>query len=680
MVANTSARAPVGNAQLSRIPRRHNVTIATVAARVPRTTLPTWATSLNGEAYGQAGGQNTIAEPLVKAVHPSASTAALATPPSSSWLPAISETHHQTWMRLMRTRVALSGNVSLPRIGKSPTPKSMSMWSVAAAIAARPKHSHGDSRHDRPDRVRSSRRASMALKVRQGVPAHIRTDPESSLRFHDVNETLLGLARDRYHAGDIEETLRLVAQAVESARRAEDHATAAAAATLVRSPTDPLMRSYAHALAAEVLADLTPETELYRSVAAQLTATRNPFHHDPDPALVANPESEFLALQAAVARARDPRLIDEVAEAGRSAIAIGLASGVPDHEGWGRIWLMDAYAQLGGRAELLDELSALTPLAARAGMPLPAHVLLVRASQAGLEGRFDDSLRLVEEARKLGGDGTYLDLVFRSSIARFTGKDANIVADEVRESVDRLPFGARGWLCLALEATDEREEAEATWNQLRSHLILPPDAPEFLIALVGFAATCSWLGDAQSANVIYDQLSPCAGLHAIGFAHTPYEGPVDLALGKMARLIGNRGDAREHFESALAACKSLGARPFEAVTLTELAELDHPRSRARSEHATRALELAESLGMNVLAARAEKMMQRTTPIGSPLSPREHEVCVLVAEGLSNGAIATQLFVSERTVESHVSRIMLKLGVESRVAVATWQARRRAEDK
>ena len=489
-----------------------------------------------------------------------------------------------------------------------------------------------------------------------------------------MNDDLLDLARERYGAGDIEETLRLAAQAIESARRGGDDATLAAAATLVRSPTDPLLRAYAHALAAEVLADLTPDSDLYRSVAAQLTATGNPFHRDPDPVLVANPEAEFLALQAAVARARDPRLIGDVVDAGRSAVAIGLASGVLDYQGWGRIWLMDAYAHLGDRPKLLEELAALTPLAARTGMPLSVHSLLVRASQAGLEGRFDDALRMVEKAHQLGGDGTYLDLVFRSSIARLTGENAEIVADEVREAVDRLPFGARGWLCLALEMTNEREEAEAIWNQLRSHLILPPDAPEFLIALVGFAATCSWLGDAESASIIYDQLSPYAGLHAISLAHTPYEGPVDLARGRMARLIGNRGDAREHFESALAACRSLGARPFEAVTLSELAELDHPRSRARNDHANRALDLAESLGMNLLVTRVEKTMPRTIGVGSPLSPREQEVSALIAEGLSNAAIATELFVSERTVESHVSRIMLKLGVESRVAVATWQAR------
>jgi DNA-binding NarL/FixJ family response regulator len=47
-----------------------------------------------------------------------------------------------------------------------------------------------------------------------------------------------------------------------------------------------------------------------------------------------------------------------------------------------------------------------------------------------------------------------------------------------------------------------------------------------------------------------------------------------------------------------------------------------------------------------------------------LSPREHEVLALVAEGLSNKAIAERLYVADRTVEAHVTQIFLKLGVDT----------------
>ncbi len=56
---------------------------------------------------------------------------------------------------------------------------------------------------------------------------------------------------------------------------------------------------------------------------------------------------------------------------------------------------------------------------------------------------------------------------------------------------------------------------------------------------------------------------------------------------------------------------------------------------------------------------------------SGLTKREMEVLTLVAEGLSNREIAQQLWVTTRTVEFHVSNILKKLGVASRVEAALW---------
>ena len=64
------------------------------------------------------------------------------------------------------------------------------------------------------------------------------------------------------------------------------------------------------------------------------------------------------------------------------------------------------------------------------------------------------------------------------------------------------------------------------------------------------------------------------------------------------------------------------------------------------------------------------------PAAAPaLSPREHEVAKLLAQGLSNREIAERLFLSERTVDNHVSHILAKLGFDSRVQVATWVSRK-----
>ncbi|MGC4897468.1 response regulator transcription factor [Micromonospora sp. DT31] len=63
----------------------------------------------------------------------------------------------------------------------------------------------------------------------------------------------------------------------------------------------------------------------------------------------------------------------------------------------------------------------------------------------------------------------------------------------------------------------------------------------------------------------------------------------------------------------------------------------------------------------------------------PLSKREFEVLELVKEGMTNRTVATRLGISERTAREHVARILLKLGVGSRVEAAViaaeWRVRR-----
>ncbi|HEX4941699.1 MAG TPA: helix-turn-helix transcriptional regulator, partial [Actinomycetota bacterium] len=54
-----------------------------------------------------------------------------------------------------------------------------------------------------------------------------------------------------------------------------------------------------------------------------------------------------------------------------------------------------------------------------------------------------------------------------------------------------------------------------------------------------------------------------------------------------------------------------------------------------------------------------------------LTPREREIAVLVAEGLSNRDVASRLVISPRTAETHVEHILTKLGFTSRAQIAAW---------
>ena len=82
----------------------------------------------------------------------------------------------------------------------------------------------------------------------------------------------------------------------------------------------------------------------------------------------------------------------------------------------------------------------------------------------------------------------------------------------------------------------------------------------------------------------------------------------------------------------------------------------------------RAEEVLRRLGVRVRIGR------RTA---SELSARELEIAALVAEGLSNAAIARRLYLSRPTVASHVAHILTKLRFSSRAQIAAWVAERRA---
>jgi predicted ATPase/DNA-binding CsgD family transcriptional regulator len=60
-----------------------------------------------------------------------------------------------------------------------------------------------------------------------------------------------------------------------------------------------------------------------------------------------------------------------------------------------------------------------------------------------------------------------------------------------------------------------------------------------------------------------------------------------------------------------------------------------------------------------------------------LTPRELEIAELLAEGLTNKEIANRLVISQRTAETHVDRILGKLGLTSRAQVASWLAEQQA---
>lgn len=121
----------------------------------------------------------------------------------------------------------------------------------------------------------------------------------------------------------------------------------------------------------------------------------------------------------------------------------------------------------------------------------------------------------------------------------------------------------------------------------------------------------------------------------------PYEAARCQAVaGRACRVLGDEASALMYLEAAHAALLDLGAAP----AATWAASLLHE-------------------GMLDSGA--------TPDTAGPLTRRELEILRFVATGKGNRAIASELYLSEKTVARHVSNIFLKLGLSSRAAATSY---------
>ena len=167
---------------------------------------------------------------------------------------------------------------------------------------------------------------------------------------------------------------------------------------------------------------------------------------------------------------------------------------------------------------------------------------------------------------------------------------------------------------------------------------------------------------------LYDQLAPRAGELAIVGVAGDCGGAVDSLLAGLALRLGRLDEAAEHAQAGLA----LDTRVGSELWIHRSTDLIDQIAAARAHALSRDQIAAAARGDAVTAPRGARAV---TAAEDPfeLSARELEVARLVAGGLSNPAIASALFISVPTVKTHVSHILTKLGLDSRVQLASWVA-------
>jgi DNA-binding NarL/FixJ family response regulator len=314
-----------------------------------------------------------------------------------------------------------------------------------------------------------------------------------------------------------------------------------------------------------------------------------------------------------------------------------------------------------------EAMAAVAPAADAPGVYV-GTVLLLRAELNMLSGRRPEAELELREARRH---------LRRSSSSQFALPLAGVEAEFARSGGDLK--GAREIVERVLTRTDIGEEQRYKWPVIS------------LAARIEAEHAVSAGGRADEGRMA----SLRAEAESMDATTAADRGHRALVAAQHARLLHK--DEAAAWSEAVAACRAMNEpHPLAYALLLHAVALSAEGDRAAASGSAReALELARGMGAAPLAEEIEALIRRArlrVEEGSDaaevadeegvapelarlgLTARESEVLSLVADGFSNGQIAERLFITRKTASVHVSNILAKLGVATRVEAAAMAHR------
>jgi DNA-binding NarL/FixJ family response regulator len=386
-----------------------------------------------------------------------------------------------------------------------------------------------------------------------------------------------------------------------------------------------------------------------------------------------------------------PQYLAERRQLAMRAGEIAARASQPLGELWSHLWLIDVAFQEGDLAAVDRELARIEHLAVSRRLSVARwHLHRFRATRAALVGDLDTAVEQNETARAVAAQigafstiGMYYTFLFHLALLRGTieREQGEAILAMMRQAPG-VPL-VRAFIPLVYLLLGERDQARAAFEEFRRLPGTLQVGPRWMALLAAIGNTAVRLDDTETVDRVYREVSGLPLSYAGDGTGVVFSvGAQERVVADFALAIGRLDEAVSRYTTAIEMNARIGARPFLALSRLGLARslvaransADLPAARALVIEAAAEFRRLDLPGPLAIADTLLAEIDHAVRTASPLTPRESEVAALIARAMSNKQIAERLVLSERTVETHVRSILIKLGYSTRTEIATWSVR------